>query len=395
MSVPEIDRALVDATVPVPVRPEFPYLDGIRGLAALAVVVYHAFLFTGQSNEAEEAMPLIHAFVGWGYLGVPIFIVLSGYVLMLPTLAHGLRFRGGTWRFIKRRSRRILPPYYSALALSLMLILFVPAMGRLGGTQWDSKLPVTWPSVTAHLLMLQDLSGNWIGKINGPLWSVAIEWHIYFLMPLVLLPLWRHFSPSMIVSLVLGITLLPALVGVGTWAHPWLIGLFAVGMWSAASTVTGEQRSTSASGRLFALFLALLVLCMAQKIVYDSIPVGLVETATGLTVGAGLAWVGRRQQAGAPVWLIKPLQSRPLKTLGLFSYSIYLLHSPLLALANLLLLPIAMPIEARWALMTFVVAPVAVGVCYGFFRLVESHFLNSRQRHAEMELTVTPPHQPT
>jgi peptidoglycan/LPS O-acetylase OafA/YrhL len=73
--------------------------------------------------------------------------------------------------------------------------------------------------------------------------------------------------------------------------------------------------------------------------------------------------------------------SRPAARMGLVSYSVYLVHSPFLALGNLLLLPLDLPTGAYAALMLLVVAPLAVAAGFGFFHLVERHFLNTRQVH--------------
>jgi len=73
------------------------------------VVLYHAFLFTGRTGDAYANMPGLGRVLGYGYLGVPIFIVLSGYVLMLPVLSQeGLRLPKGFASYIGRRARRIL-----------------------------------------------------------------------------------------------------------------------------------------------------------------------------------------------------------------------------------------------------------------------------------------------
>lgn len=366
-------------------RPEFPYLDGIRGFAAIAVVLYHALLSTGLANETTQKLPLIDLVFGWGYLGVPIFIVLSGYVLMLPTLSNELRLRGGAAKYLKRRARRVIPPYYAALVISIVLILLIPVMREPAGTQWDTKLPLTVPSIVSHFLLVHDLNPDWIGAINGPLWSVAVEWQIYLLFPLILLPLWRKFGARVVVIGAVIVSVSPVFTGLGAWAHPWLIGIFAMGMWSAQATMKSVKNRWA--GPLFLGFLVLTLVAIVATKQLDIHSFGLIETCTGAAVAAGLVWVGQRANRGAIPAIMQPFQSRAMIRLGLFSYSIYLLHSPLLALANLLLLPLGLPLGAQWAVMTFAVVPVVVLVCYGFFFVVERKFLNTRQRHAETELT--------
>ncbi|TFC05539.1 acyltransferase [Cryobacterium adonitolivorans] len=365
-------------------RPEFPYLDGIRGFSAIAVVLYHALLFTGLSNEATRSLPLIDLIFGWGYLGVPVFIVLSGYVLMLPTLSNDFRLRGGMAKYLKRRARRVIPPYYAALLISILLIVVLPVMQEPSGTQWDTKLPVTVQSVVSHFLLVHNFSPDWIDAINGPLWSVAVEWQIYILFPLILLPLCRRNRTGLVVIGAVIISLSPVFTGVGVWAHPWLIGIFAMGMWSAQATMSPVKNRWA--GPLFLGFIALTLVAIVLTKQFDIRSFGLIETCAGAAVAAGLVWTGQRAVRGATPWFVKPFQSRPMIRLGLFSYSIYLLHSPLLALANLLLLPLGLPLEVQWMVMTFAGVPVVVAVCYGFFFVVERRFLNTRQRHAETEL---------
>lgn len=358
-------------------RIRLPYLDGIRGLAALAIAVFHAYKFTGETGEADQ-IPLIGNVLQFGFLGVPVFIVLSGYVLMLPVARNGNRLTKGFGDYIGKRAWRILPPYYAALALSLLLILLVPIMQQPSGTQWDSKVPVTVPDVALHALLLQDFSAESIGKINGPLWSVAVEWHIYFLMPLLLLPLWRLIGGTATTLLMLVTTYVLVVLDVGSFAHPWLVALFAAGMLAAQVTVRDNIRPRT---------LALVAAATVTGVVGLGLafPRGVmayfaVEVLVGLLLAIGLAAIGPRAVKGdTPKW-VAWLGSKPLITLGLFSYSIYLVHSPLLGLANLLLRPLEVPVFVEYLIMTFVVLPIVLVICYGFFWLVERHFLNSRQK---------------
>ena len=109
-----------------PGRVRLAFLDGLRGLSALYVTVFHIGLPAGLPP------PLIFA-LGWSRFGhsvVGIFIVLSGYSLMLPVArSKNGQFRGGVWNYLKRRAFRILPPYYAALALSIAALLLAHARG--------------------------------------------------------------------------------------------------------------------------------------------------------------------------------------------------------------------------------------------------------------------------
>lgn len=372
--------------MPTTERVEFRYLDGLRGGAALLVAAYHAFLFTGRSGDAESAMPLWKEIIGLGYVGVPMFIVLSGYVLMLPvTLTRDLTLRGGVGAFVKRRARRILPPYYAATAFALLLIAVFPVMQQPMGTAWDSKLPVTWDSVVTHLLMVHNLSPDRMFTINGPLWSVALEWQIYFVMSLVLLPLWRRLPGILIVSILLIVTMIPVALQTGTFAHPWLLALFAAGMLAAQMTLSDTERRWAGAAAI-ALTLAIIPAAALPRL-FDTAADPFVEIVAGLAVASALIWAGRRTLSSGTPRAALLLQSRPMMFLGLISYSIYLFHSPILGLFNLLLLPLHMPTVMLYLLVTFVGLPLAVGVAYLMFWLVERRFLNSRQRHATKEMS--------
>jgi len=364
---------------------EFQYLDGFRAVAALVVVVYHAYLFTGATGSVDRAMPWLGNIVGWGFLGVPIFIVLSGYVLMLPVAkTDDYSLRGGGWSFIKRRAKRILPPYYAALAITLLLIVALPIMQSPSGTQWDTKIPLSPGAVVSHVLMLQDLRPDWIGKIDGPLWSVAVEWQIYFLMPLVLLPLWRRVRVGWIVACLGVLTIAAVLSGIGDFVHPWFVLLFVLGMLAAKLTVRGPI--VPRAGVLALCGIALIPLSIALRRVTHTSTLGWVEIATGIAIALTLVWAGQESVRTRVPAVLRPLQSRPMLFLGLISYSIYLLHSPLLGLANLLLAPLHLSVLLNWLLLTLVAAPIAVVACWLFFLCVERHFLNSRQRHASRTL---------
>lgn len=364
-------------------RLELPYLDGLRGVAALVVALYHAYLSTGMRGDAYRDLGELGAVLGYGYLGVPVFIVLSGYVLMLPVVRDpGLRLSGGAVGYLRRRARRILPPYYAALLVSLLLIALVPVMQERSGTQWDTKLPVTPGGIASHLLLLHDLRPDWIGQINGPLWSIAVEWHIYFLMPLVLLPLWRRIPPGVVVAALLAASVLPPALGFDrvSHVHPWLVALFACGMLAAQATVRTDWRLRGLRTTTWVLGAtgAFCLLLWWQPL--HSRPWAS-ETLAGVVVACALVLAGRRAQSGAPPGgAVAFLQTRPVMLLGLASYSIYLLHSPLLALVNLLTVGWGLPTWGQYLLMTFGAVPLALAACAGFYWLVERRFKNTHQR---------------
>lgn len=355
-------------------RRTFSYLDGIRGAACLAVVLYHAYLYTGLAGQADREAPLIGLVVGWGWLGVPVFIVLSGYLLM-GSVGTDLRFKRGTRTYLARRAKRILPPYYAALLLSLALIAAFPMMQKFSGTQWDTKIPFGLPDIISHALLLQNASPEWIGTINGPLWSVAVEWQIYFLMPLALLPLWRRINANIAVGLVLAVSMIPGFIDFGAYMHPWFVGLFAIGM--RAFQLSTRKEPVPWVGRAIALSAVLVLLSFILTRLLSLDNAVLKETSCGAFLALVLIWAGRQNQTPRA---LRVFDTKPFASFGQISYSVYLLHSPLLGLANLILVPFELNTLLHWVIMTLVAVPASLVICYLFYLAVESHFLNSHQR---------------
>ena len=90
-------------------RREFPGLTAIRGLAVLAVIVFHVASITGAVNRSftGRLAPLL------GSVGPIVFFVLSGFLLLRPFIAG----EPSLARYARRRVLRILPPYWTALTL--------------------------------------------------------------------------------------------------------------------------------------------------------------------------------------------------------------------------------------------------------------------------------------
>src|SRR5690348_9263470 len=108
-------RVMAVETRTVPTRGRWERVDQLRGLAALAVVVCHLSVsaYPDAPNVGGEPWPWLGVLLGFGYLGVPLFFVISGFCIHLP-YARGLSAGGAApdWRrFFARRFRRLYPPY--------------------------------------------------------------------------------------------------------------------------------------------------------------------------------------------------------------------------------------------------------------------------------------------
>jgi peptidoglycan/LPS O-acetylase OafA/YrhL len=361
------------------------YLDGLRATAALYVVLFHAGagFITGELPALARGLRRCLAF---GHHAVAVFIVLSGYCLMLPVVRGDGRLSGGWQGYLGRRAWRILPPYYAALFASLLLLWAVPVLHTSTGTIWDETSPALAPGpIWTHLLLVHNLFPSWTYRINGPLWSVATEWQIYFFLPLVLLPVWRR--GGLLVTLLLGFALgcaplwlVPSVAG--RWI-PWYLGLFAFGMCAAGVGFSNRSFERYLRERVpWKLVTWLLVACcllggnLLVNAWFRFMPLS--DALVGATTATLLVYytkcelgpAGQRRPA-----LLRLFESRALVRLGHFSYSLYLIHLPVVALCYFALRPIALSATARMLAMIALGLPASLATAYVFFLVVERRFI--------------------
>lgn len=307
-----------------PERQRLAGLDGIRGLAALYVVINHVFLRAFPGHLVDHA-PFWAGWFIYGRFAVVVFIVLSGFSLALSPARRDWRLNGMSG-FARRRARRILPAYWAALAFSLAVAwLIAPQPGH--GVP-DAK------SVLVNGLLLQNVVGA--HSPNAAFWSMAVEAQLYLLFPLLLLIV-RRFSAIVMLAMVTVVVASVGIVGphvarVDTFviqSPPDLAALFAVGM-LAAGIVGASQARRSRPWHWFALAAAAPVLATIwwQGSVWTLDHLFWVDLALGPTVACLLAGLA----TGRPAGLVRLLDARPIRNLGTSSYSLYLTHAPIVVL---------------------------------------------------------------
>lgn len=161
------------------------WLDEVRGGAALYVLIHHAVMqvrVDGQ-HAHDVAFRLMELASSFGHYAVDIFIVLSGFCLMLPVIKRGNL--GNVPNFFLRRSLRILPPYYAVLILCLIIDNTVLSQQD-NGIWANLWYPITSNDILRHIFLIDQWYYDSTNKINDALWSIGVEYEIYFLMPLLL-----------------------------------------------------------------------------------------------------------------------------------------------------------------------------------------------------------------
>ncbi len=366
---------------PVKQRPRLDYLDGLRGLAATYVVIFHAVGF--HAGEFDTLGKVLRKPWLFGHEAVAVFIVLSGYCLMLPIArSDDQRMQRSFGTYLRRRAQRILPPYFVVLFASIAAIAFIPLMNERTGTTWDESFPgITWGPITSHVLLVHNWMPEYATQINGPLWSVASEWQIYFLLPLLV---WvrRQWGIAELLSCAAVIGYLPAVFfpeAAGA-ANSWYVLLFAMGMAAADINFSSDALSqrlarwnwTRVASLLWLGFVVLGVglarYWFRSKLLSDPY-MGVATAALLITLGS---------QSHASSRLRRLLDSRPSQLIGRFSYSLYLSHLPVLAATYALSRGLHLDPASNLLFMSSVGLLAAYGVAHLLYITVEQRFLNAR-----------------
>lgn len=155
-------------TAPVPNRPHYPALDGLRGIAILLVVLFHNFGFV--------------EYFTFGWLGVDLFFVLSGFLItniLLNSLSQPYYLKN----FYKRRILRIFPLYYLVLVIALWILPWTVPVGETFHFYRDNQVWL-WTFTQNWLYATKDIGDS---NILFHLWSLAAEEQFYLIWPLIIL----------------------------------------------------------------------------------------------------------------------------------------------------------------------------------------------------------------
>ena len=318
-------------------RPRYIALDSLRGLAALSVVFYHyTLLFPVFQSQHWADVRSFPAFVGWLFSGTPlallrsgwppviIFFVLSGFVLSIPFFSGS---EPPLLSFWIKRWFRIYPPYAICLVLSGIVATVVYANGAPVPLEDYWRSPINPLTIVSHVFMLGIDSQN---KIDPPVWTLVHEMRISLILPLIAYALIR-FRLGIVVGAAAAISMCSVL----------LINLKLPGVWMAFPKLaeSGEfifdfvlgaavaQRRT----QLFEFFkhspILLMMLLISSLLLLEYLP-AFVPITPAITFG--LAATSLIVCVICSPSVSSFLEFAPLAWLGRVSYSVYLLHIPIL-----------------------------------------------------------------
>ena len=318
-------------------------LDALRGLAALAVCWKHL--------TDSFALPRFLQVSGtYGWLGVEVFFVISGFVI--PYTLHKSGYRVGQYfTFVWKRIVRLEPPY-------LLSILVVLLIGYLAAHAPGYQGAPYHPSTTQVLLHLGYLNAfahyDWL---NSVYWTLAIEFQYYLALGLLFPLLCARNSKTRyaVLAMLSVLAFIPSKSLIFPYLFLFLLGIVSFHYW------IGLIRTRVYIGLVLALGIGAVL------------TLGFLISTVGVATACVISFVRLRQFA-------------VLKFLGMISYSLYLTHLPVvLKLSNLAKRIAHGPTQDTLAVL--LIATITIMVAYLFYRLVErpSHRWSAKikYKHAE------------
>ena len=296
-----------------------PEIDGLRALAVLSVVFYHAdySLFAG------------------GYVGVDVFLVISGFLITSVLLTDIEREDFSFFSFYARRARRLLPALFLVLLATMPLAYFVLLPSHLAEYAASLLAVLTFSS---NIFFFRNIGYFEIAAEVKPLlhtWSLSLEEQFYFILPVGLFIVFKVHKKLIIPVILMIITFSLIVSELGAtnapvanfFLLPSRIWEFLIGSLVATLPIDIKNRSRRRIGYfgLISIFVSVLAFDEATPFpsLYAMLPV----------FGTAMILLGDCE--GGFVALL--LKSKMLTRVGLMSYSIYLWHQPIFSFTYLLL----------------------------------------------------------
>lgn len=366
-----------------------PALDGVRGVAILAVLAYHFASLLPESGPSGVLKRALHG----GMYGVDLFFVLSGFLITgILVDTRGVGARGFFGTFFARRFVRIFPLYYAYLAVVLLAVGPVSTMRR-SGVDPLSGVDPAW-----YLAYLSNWSPNCGAGVRwlDHLWSLAVEEQFYVVWPWVV-----YFVPRRALAPV-------CLVGAGASFAMRAVAIEAGADFEVIHRLTPYRADTLLIGAALALAVRSevwrprLSRWLAPTL---ALSIGLAALGFGLAriaICDALSWTAVAMMAGCVVFFgattgraSRALRSPALAVPGKYSYGLYVWHSFLLATTPAAWVP-ARSAPAIGLIAVEIALTVAVTALS--WRLIESPMLRLKRHFAYaqprllVESTIPAPH---
>lgn len=325
-----------------------PLIDALKAIAALLVLLNHFSSYGPLAEAARDAFPAIFdGFFEYGRMAVQVFLVIAGFLAARGLSAHGEHLAVSPLPLIWKRYLRLAVPYLAAIGLAIVASAIA--------NQWldDEAIPdrATLTQWLAHALLLHNLLG--FEALSAGVWYIAIDFQLFALMAMLLWAGRMRFAAPALVLLVATTSLFWFNLD-ASWDN-WAIYFFgSYGLGAAAWWASDRKQQAFWLGAIATVAIAALVFDFRLRIA--------LALAVALVLGYG------RRTGFLEQWP----NVRPLAFLGQISYSIFLVHFPVLLLANTLYfqLELSSPTSVVLGLIGTLTASIATATL--FYRWIES-----------------------
>lgn len=321
------------------------YVDGLRAIAVLSVLAFH----TAAHNPAlvASAPALLIALLQQGCHGVDLFFVISGFCLSYPILA---RLKSGNdapfdvCAFAARRIVRIVPPYYAAIAV----LLIVSAALAASHAAYPASMPQHGFSAGDIIRQALFFDAN-VRLLNDVFWTLAVEFRWYFIFPIAL---WLWVRSPKAFAVVGVLALFAAMATRAASVDLAVLPTFMLGIVAAELHLRDHRAVRAFALPAFAVAsVAAIVTAQHAYFMWSAAPL------------FGLASFFFVVAAGVFAPLRSALSLKGMTLIGFTSYSIYLVHEP----ARALLQSALAAHFSGWMLWTFgAVGSVAIGMLFSY-----------------------------
>lgn len=342
-----------------------PLIDALKAIAAMLVLLTHFSSYGPLAATANEAFPSVFGwFYDYGRMAVQVFLVIAGFLAARGLSREGQALSVSPLPLIWKRYLRLVVPYLVAIALAIV--------GAAIANQWmdDEAIPdrATFTQWLAHALLLHGLLG--FDALSAGVWYIAIDFQLFALIAILL---WSGRIRILAPALVLGVATLSLFwfnrdASLDNWAI-YFFGSYGLG---AAAWWASERRQMSAwLGVIATVAIAALVVDFRLRI--------------ALALGVALLLGFGRRSGVLESWP----NFRPLAFLGRISYSVFLVHFPVLLIANGLYT--RFELSSTWSAMLSLGLAWAASILVAtlFYRWVESPEASQRLTGAVKWLLAT------
>lgn len=358
-------------------------LELARGLAALWVFFFHV------NSLFESSSPFIYHISAYGSLGVPMFFVISGYVITYSA-ESSLKNNKSPLVFLKNRFLRIYPTFWVSVIIVLIFPYIIELISAIKSGEYIapenlvSKLTyIEWSNLLILSKVFWATSNNLqaeFNAINSVYWTLAIEFQFYVTI-FIALCFGRYYRYIVLsVSLVaLFLIFKPACINYGFFIHYW--PSFSVGIALAYIHRNGVLFVPSLKNNTILLAIFIVVIIFLRSVEFLDYVKNITSLFFAVFFGIFLWIISNFEKVLTKLktnknkfvyWLLEPWL-----ILGAMSYSVYLLHARIYQLPYMFVRQILDEGDILFGLLTVVMTLL---ICYPFYYFVESRFLSKNYK---------------